>query len=326
MSPSPDPPPSLPPPPSYRRLIAPAFAPAAAGPWQQPQPVVGGWQQPQPVGAWQQPQPVVGAWQQPQPAAGGWQHMQPAAGVWQPQPLASGWQQPMAVAGWQQPQAGPWQQPVPSAYAQVPTAPWQQQPTAAVWPAAGLAQPALGMRAAPAYAAPGQAARYGPALSTLAQRIGKDPSECWARHDGSDYRGRVRVTANGAPCLNWLRANASEVLAYGKAGLGDHSFCRHPYGFPCAWCHVQPDARRPTRTFECCDIGEPDPFWCRTDIGRLTAAAGPAGAEPALGAQCARLLGTASLLALVLAALAAAARRRARAPVGRHDANGMLLL
>jgi len=87
------------------------------------------------------------------------------------------------------------------------------------------------------------------------------PGECWAQHDGSDYRGVVAKTVKGDPCLNWQDFNATEVAEFPNSGLGDHNYCRHPYGFMCAWCHTLPD--RHGRTWECCDIGQPDPYWCR---------------------------------------------------------------
>jgi hypothetical protein len=191
-------------------------------------------------------------------------------------------------------------------------------PTAAAssWPASSAFGPARPGAALPvaSYTRP-----PAPPAPFVPEQPPAKPSECFAQSDGGDYRGAVAQAFNGKPCLNWFVHNASEVRRYGHAaGLGDHGLCRRPYGFACAWCHVEPEARHPTRTWECCDIGEPDPYWCRADArgARLQVEGAPAtgaaarggadGAPPSTGPATPSLEQRMPGLAALIAALAGA--------------------
>ncbi|KAM4677553.1 coagulation factor XII [Discoglossus pictus] len=67
--------------------------------------------------------------------------------------------------------------------------------------------------------------------------------------DGTSYRGTANATVTGTPCLHWdSDIIDQEVQMFSdkheqRSGLGDHPYCRNPYGDIQPWCYVLKDDR-----------------------------------------------------------------------------------
>ncbi|CAH2234411.1 jg21215 [Pararge aegeria aegeria] len=73
--------------------------------------------------------------------------------------------------------------------------------------------------------------------------------ECYWE-DGSGYLGRVNVSSNGMPCIEWSKQLYVKVSDYPEL-TGRHSYCRNPGGIKSQpWCIIDNDGK----TDQLCDI------------------------------------------------------------------------
>ncbi|KAJ1619031.1 Kringle-like protein [Pavlovales sp. CCMP2436] len=86
------------------------------------------------------------------------------------------------------------------------------------------------------------------------------PAECYTQSDGSDYRGKVNVTARLRTCQRWdvqaPHQHEYTPSSYPSDGL-EANYCRRPgkQGPHCAWCYTVEAGNK--HSTECCDIGMP---------------------------------------------------------------------
>lgn len=96
--------------------------------------------------------------------------------------------------------------------------------------------------------------------------------------NGTTYRGTVKVTMTGTPCLNWKSDIIQhEVSIYSdhakKHGIGRHAYCRNPDGDLKPWCFVQ---KNEVLSWEHCDIPQ-----CQQSTGTIKPTGKPqASAKP----------------------------------------------
>ena len=81
--------------------------------------------------------------------------------------------------------------------------------------------------------------------------------ECYTESNGQDYLGYSDSTESNKPCQFWTSQSphthnvTSE--AYPDSGVGDHNYCRNPYGRSRAWCFTNNNDTQ----WEYCNIGTP---------------------------------------------------------------------
>ena len=85
-----------------------------------------------------------------------------------------------------------------------------------------------------------------------------ESTECFAKADGSDYRGTISHTKSGHVCQKWSqqfpKVPTRTADHHPEAGLGGHNYCRNPDGEQTPWFYpVDLDER-----WEPCDVGEPN--------------------------------------------------------------------
>ena len=84
----------------------------------------------------------------------------------------------------------------------------------------------------------------------------QDDNECQEGNPlGASYLGRVNVTASGRTCQVWA---AQQPHEHPYTDVGDHNYCRDPYGDPYGvWCYTTD----PDKQWEYCDVKRCDPTY-----------------------------------------------------------------